>query len=308
MDFITIDFETANSSLSSACSIGITSVTNLEISEVFYSLLNPRGQAFDAENISVHHITPDMVENSPALDDLWPEISRFFSPHVPVIAHNVHFDMSVLRLSSTADIPNFVYLDSMDISAPFVGGRKGLQYCVDVMNIPLDNHHNAASDAEATANLCICSLMRADCETIWEYIAKNIQLPRHNFCELVPQQYLSRRKRSSRKKYEDVNIKDICPTCGVTPNCSLLYGRSIVFTGQLSISRAEAMLLAVNAGAVLKSSVTKSTNYLVVGTQDPDVVGAGGRSSKEKRAQLLNDSGKAEIKIISESEFRALLN
>lgn len=52
-DFITIDFETANSFNKSACSIGIVAVKDLEIVDTYYSLINPI-MDFDEKNISIH--------------------------------------------------------------------------------------------------------------------------------------------------------------------------------------------------------------------------------------------------------------
>lgn len=82
-----------------------------------------------------------------------------------------------------------------------------------------------------------------------------------------------------------------------------LYGKNIVFTGEMSLSRSEAMQIAVNAGAVVKTAVSRKTNYLVVGVQDLDIVGDDGMSSKEEKAYALNEEGTADIKIIDEVEF-----
>ena len=63
------------------------------------------------------------------------------------------------------------------------------------------------------------------------------------------------------------------------------------------------MQLAVDHGAIVKSSVSRKTNYLIVGRQDKSIVGEDGMSTKEERAYELNNSGAAEIKIISEDDF-----
>ena len=83
--------------------------------------------------------------------------------------------------------------------------------------------------------------------------------------------------------------------------------KKIVFTGQLRMERYEAAQAAVNCGAFTTGTVSSKTDYLVVGTQDPRVIGTDGMSTKERKAYELNKSGKASIKIISESEFLSLL-
>ena len=81
-----------------------------------------------------------------------------------------------------------------------------------------------------------------------------------------------------------------------------------MFTGELHISRAEAMQLAVDVGAKVTSSVSKKTDYVVVGKQDLALVGEDGMSTKEERAHALNSEGVANIQIIGEAEFLALIH
>lgn len=85
------------------------------------------------------------------------------------------------------------------------------------------------------------------------------------------------------------------------------YGKTVVFTGDLSLTR-EAAAEAVSAlGASVKSGVSKATDFLVVGRQDAALVGAKGHSSKELKAQQLNEQGKASITVLDEPAFLALL-
>ncbi len=85
------------------------------------------------------------------------------------------------------------------------------------------------------------------------------------------------------------------------------YGKAVVFTGDLSLTR-EAAAEAVSAlGASVKSGVSKATDFLVVGRQDASLVGAKGHSGKELKAQQLNEQGKAHITVLGETEFLALL-
>ena len=86
------------------------------------------------------------------------------------------------------------------------------------------------------------------------------------------------------------------------------YQKKLVFTGTLKIPRIQAAQMAVDRGAVLSGSVSKKTDYLIVGEQDPVLVGEPIISSKEKRAIELNDSGEACIHIIREEEFLRLLH
>jgi len=71
-------------------------------------------------------------------------------------------------------------------------------------------------------------------------------------------------------------------------------GKSIVFTGTLnSVSRDEAKYMAKEVGAKILSSITKNTDYVIVGEK---------AGSKAKKAIELN------LKIFSEEEFLKKIN
>ena len=70
--------------------------------------------------------------------------------------------------------------------------------------------------------------------------------------------------------------------------------------------RREAFQAAVDAGASPTGSVSKRTDYLVVGAIDLRKVGETGLSSKHRRALGLAAEG-SEIKIVDEDQFVCLL-
>ena len=72
------------------------------------------------------------------------------------------------------------------------------------------------------------------------------------------------------------------------------------------LDREEAMQLVVNAGGVIKSSVSRKTQILVVGSPDPKFAGEDGMSTKERKARELNAQG-CSIQILTEKEFLELL-
>lgn len=308
-DFITIDFETANENLNSACSVGIVAVENLEIVDYFESYIQPPHNRYSDRNIQIHGITPDMTEQAPRLDELWFDLSRYFSVHVPVVAHNAHFDMSVLRLSTSADIPNFPYVDSIKMASQFVQGSKSLGHCAECFGIEMDRHHDALSDATAAAEIVIHILKECDCVSMWEFLAYAQMISIKQFSELVPQEKLYAKKNNRPPPYYDSTLKpsQIVPTCEIDKNHPL-YGKSIVFTGELSMPRNIAWQIAVNCGAVIRTSVSRKTDYLIVGTLDPAVFGENYISEKHATALKLNLEGKADIKILSEDKFLALVS
>lgn len=310
IDFIAIDLETACKNMNSACAIGIAVVEDLQIVDSFSSLIQPPNLFFEEANIKVHGITPSLVGQAPTFNDLWPRIQHLFSPHIPVVAHNAHFDMSVLHESSNVDIPDFLFLDTIAMVKPFVDGKRGLADCAAHYGLDLHHHHDAADDAYVCAQIAIEVLKQTKCLSMWEFLARTDYVPMRAYSKLIPQKTFGDNAKnkvgsgvSHRPSYANIRLSDIRPASVVTDVTHPLYGKNIVFTGQMSIEREAAMQLAADVGAINKSSVSKKTDYLVVGVQDKSIVGEDGLSAKEEKAYALNAAGKAQIKIIRENEF-----
>ena len=86
-----------------------------------------------------------------------------------------------------------------------------------------------------------------------------------------------------------------------------LFGEVVVFTGALSITRADATELAEAAGCEVAKSVTKKTTLLVVGDVDLQTLSTGRRkTSKHRKAELLALEGQS-IRIIAESDFHSIV-
>lgn len=160
MDFTAIDFETANSSRSSACALGLVQVRNGVVTAEYDWLIDPR-QRFDGMNISIHGITPSMVKGKPTFAELWPTIEPLLQGEI-VIAHNASFDMSVLRYcldDSLFSYPDFKYM------CTYLLGKKMLQELPShKLNVVSEHfgirlkHHDALDDARASA-LILLKLM-----------------------------------------------------------------------------------------------------------------------------------------------------
>jgi len=62
------------------------------ITEEYETLVNPK-QEIKPSSISIHHITPDMVEDAPTIEEVMPKILDFIKDY-PLVGHNVIFDYS----------------------------------------------------------------------------------------------------------------------------------------------------------------------------------------------------------------------
>lgn len=305
VDFVAVDFETANSLPSSACAIGIATVRNLKVTDTFYSLLKPPGLRFSEQNIAIHGIRPQDVAFSPTLTEIWPEISAFFE-NAPVLAHNAHFDMTVLRNSLDAaqsHAEDFTFADTVTIARRFVTGRLTLDACARSLGVPLTHHHNALADAVACAQIAArCMELAGETDLMTFCRTQNVNTFQFRSLKERTNNGLSRRTFS-----QAVRISDLKPCAGPVDQAHPLCGKNLVFTGELSIGRQEAMQLAVDVGAVIRSTVSSKTDYLVIGKQDFSLVGDTGMSEKEKKAAALISRGKAHINRIGEEAFLRLI-
>lgn len=157
MDFVAIDFETANSSRSSACSVGIVEVSHGSIISERSWLIDPR-EHFDNMNIRIHGIRPEMVKGQPTFSELWPTLQPYLNSRV-IVAHNASFDMSVLRYCLDKDsiaYPTFEYYCTYLLSKRLLPDMPSykLNVIADHYGIKL-NHHDALDDARAAATLLV---------------------------------------------------------------------------------------------------------------------------------------------------------
>jgi DNA polymerase III subunit epsilon len=75
-----------------------------------------------------------------------------------------------------------------------------------------------------------------------------------------------------RKKFNKIHIKDMVAIEETFDENHELYGKNVVFTGELpSLDRKEAMQKVVDLGGFVKSGVSIKTDFLVVGKQDKAV-------------------------------------
>lgn len=304
-DFSCIDFETASSSANSACSVSMVAVRNLQIVKQDYFLIKPVSDFFHPDNIRIHGITPEMVNDCDRFPAVFEKILPYFEQSNCIIAHNADFDMNVLHETAAAydlSIPNFTYLDSINLFSQISSGRKKtLPECCKFFNIPYENHHNALSDATACANLVIACVEKSGCGSFFAYIAASSGIKPHDFYGLTPHEI------TFHKRYEKVPYSSLTPTTSHIDPEHPLYNKHCVITGALrNFGRTEAAQMIVNAGGTVAGKTSGKTDILILGVQDKNTVGADGMSGSERLARELIQKGK-DVKIIDEEEFLKLL-
>jgi len=152
--FTALDFETANSSRTSICSIGLVRVEDGRITRKIHSLVNPL-QPFQYWNTQIHGISAFDVRDAPTFPEIWERLGGFFGD--VVVAHNAAFDISCLKQTIEKyglEYPHFSYFCTLCISRKFVDAPSHkLDDVARHFNLPSFNHHNALADALACAEI-----------------------------------------------------------------------------------------------------------------------------------------------------------
>lgn len=279
--FLAIDLETANADMASICQIGIATFQNGRIVSEWSTLIDPEDY-FDDVNISIHGIDEDAVKGAPTFSQAYIELQKILD-NVICVSHT-HFDRVSLNRAiegSSLQPFNVKWLDSAKVARRTweeVAYRGyGLANLCKMIGYEF-KHHDALEDAKACGEVLIEAIN-----------ASGIDL---NSWLIRAAQPISGGS-SSRIALEGNAEGE-------------LYGQSIVFTGTLSLPRSEAAALAAKIGCSVTPSVTKKTDYLVVGDQDVTKLAGKDKSSKHIKAEQLVLGGHP-IRILKESDFMALI-
>ena len=173
LDFTAIDFETANSSPASACSVGMAKVRDGRVVDTAYWLIRPPlgHDEFLEWNVRIHGIMAMDVAGAALFSEQLPDLLTF-AGHDTLVAHNAGFDMGVVTAACAATgqpSPSFDYLCSLAVA------RK--TYQLDSYRLPVAalaagfddfEHHNALADSLACAAIITHAAARHEASSIAE--------------------------------------------------------------------------------------------------------------------------------------------
>lgn len=287
-DYVVVDLETTGyspeyDSILEMCALRVRSN---EIIDTFSSLVNSGSSVYIDEFItSLTGITKEMIAPAPDIKDVFPEFINFIDSDI-IVGHNVNFDI------------NFLY----DESVKLMGTALSNNY-VDTMRLSRRLHpeyqHHRLLDLSERYSIDYTGAHRSlkDCEiTKFCYDALRDDAL-HTFGNL--EDFF---KKKTRHSY-GLHAKDISADNQDFDEAHVLYGKVCVFTGTLEkMPRKDAMQIVANLGGVNADSVTKKTNYLILGCNDYCKSIKDGKSNKQKKAEKLQLEGN-DIIVIPEDVF-----
>nr|WP_206705724.1 3'-5' exonuclease [Microbacterium ginsengiterrae] len=176
LDFTAIDFETANSSPASACSVGLVRVRDGEVVATAGWLIRPPvgHDEFQEWNVRIHGIRPQDVLTAATWIEQFDRLCDFAGADV-LVAHNAGFDLKVLRTAAAVTelvCPPYRSLCSLQVA------RK--VYDLESYRLPLAaaaagfaefSHHDALADARACAQIVIDAARRTEAGDVHELAA-----------------------------------------------------------------------------------------------------------------------------------------
>jgi DNA polymerase-3 subunit epsilon len=293
-DFIALDVETANADFGSICAIGLVHFRAGAVFKSLTILVDPEDD-FDPINIGIHGIKPADVVGKPTMAKVFPVIGAALRD--AAIIHHSPFDRTAMARAAgkygTGGLP-CTWLDSCQVAKLTwnqfrESGGYGLANLARSFGIVF-RHHEAAEDARA-AGLLLLRAIGDGGATLQELVD---DLGYESTVDTSP-----RRINNGRPAFAGKVAQRGLST-------GPLAGETIVFTGALQISRAEAASEAAIAGCNVDDGVTKRTTLLVVGDQDLRLTRGQEKSSKHRKAETMIANG-ALIRIVGESDFMLMV-
>lgn len=237
-------------------------------------------------------ITNEMLSSAPQASAVIPSFLSFAGNSI-LMAHNANFDINFIFDSAKKLGLTFSndFIDTLRIfrrALPDLPHHRLIDIC-KALDISNEQAHRAESDCITTHNC-------------YQKVRDSI------LSEKSEEDFIDLFKPQSRKNYSrKLDARTISAETDDFDPTHPLFGQTIVFTGALnSMQRKEAMQLVANIGGLNANSVTKKTNYLVVGSEEFAASVKNGKTAKMKKAEDLRLKG-ADLSIISESAFFDLL-
>ncbi len=314
VEFVAIDFETANQQRSSACEVSLVKIHHGEIVEKYTSLIKPHSSmAFNPWNVRIHGLTEKDVSKAPEFSSVFHEIVEF-TDGLPLIAHNASFDMSVLKHSAGLyhlELPEIEFYCTLALAKQSEAldlTSYSLSNVCYALEIEFNEIHRAENDALACSRVAGELLFlekAADLKSLAAGLGVRPGLLNSNSFKSTG--------RVSRTKFPSALGKGAAKEfLNSLSEDDLSYdddfvGREVIFTGALnSMKREEAQQMVLRAGGTTGNNITKKTSLVVVGSPYDNELRPGAViSGKLKKVLALRELG-AHIELVNEIEFLEL--
>ena len=291
LDYTVVDLETTGLSpyYDEIIEMAAIRVRSGKAVETYQQLVKPQ-RPINEFITALTSITNEMVADAPSVWDALPGFLDFIGGDL-IVGHNVGFDVRFIFNNSGEHLqrpfPND-YINTVRIARKAGLGLQNyrLDTLCDVFGIDSTNHHRALADCERT-------------HVLFEKFREMFPSEEHL------QGLFARHYDGKGRCCHRINprmIESEVPESEIDKD-NPLYGKTVVFTGALEkYPRSQAMQIVANLGGKNASTVTKTTDFLVLGCNDYCPTIKDGKSSKHKKAEEYARKGTG-ISIIDERTF-----
>lgn len=158
-DFAAIDFETANSEMTSVCAVGIVVVREGKVFDEFFSLIKPEPEYYSYWCTRVHGLTLEDTRCAQVFPRVWEQVEPLIAG-LPLVAHNKRFDENCLKSVFRCyqrDYPDYPFY------CTYLAARRRLPHLpnhrlptvAEAVGFELTHHHHALWDAHACAAIAL---------------------------------------------------------------------------------------------------------------------------------------------------------
>lgn len=236
-------------------------------------------------------ITGEMLLDAPKAKDVIPQFIEFCGDKL-IIGHNVSFDIRFICPAAQECGVAFTndYIDTMRIA------RKVFK----------EKAHHRLIDVAEYCKVDYPIQHRAEEDTITTYkcyeIMKSMILK-----ESTIDDFKSLFKRRWKENGLKEALKNMVANVDEIDDTNPFFEKVVVFTGALSaMTRKDACQIILNLGGIPEDSLTKKTNYLIVGDSGFNASVKEGKSSKILKAEQYIEKG-IDISVLAEKDFIAVV-
>lgn len=297
IDFVAVDFETANFSRGSACAVGVARVRAGRVVEQAEWFIEPPGGPFFT-NTHIHGIDHRHVAGAPSWNESLAMLDRFVAAD-DLIAYS-GFDRGVYNAANTfhaIERPDYRWRNALSlVQRRYPLDAHGLEdhrlpSIVKLFGLGDFEHHRAADDA-------------AMCARIVARIAVDHRIDDLDALWPMPGARNDKSRTYVYKPAAPLPIRN-----ETADPAHPLFGETVCFSGDLEgFGRKDAQQIVADFGATVSGNVTKKTTLVVMGRFDPSTLKVGAAlSAKVERAIELRTKGQR-VEVIDEPTFIELIN
>lgn len=290
LNFVALDFETANSNYVSICQIGIVVFKNGEIVEKVSQLIDPKTY-FAPEYIGKHGISESDVQGKPTFKQFFETLNSYLQDQI--VAHHQPFEFVAYHQACEYYELNPVACSWLDVGkvvrrlwAGFQYKGYGLENIAGHLGI-IYEPHDACEDAGAAGQVLIAACQQSD-QSLKEWLRRiKWKINKNRLIEIQPAGTIIKKP------------EKILPVVTGDPE-NPFYGKRVVVSGNYNTwpNRDDLIEILQTKGANVSTGISGVTNILCVGEDAGPM--------KIKKMQKNIDAGK-DAKIITEKEIIKML-